>query len=603
MLSWRAALLCGSMSGLFSGCVTRPVPEEPTVVVDESAFEPVPEVSTVPIPEPVTWQEAVSADGTYRVSYGFLVDEIPLSDLFAMRVKVVPEDATHSAAPKLRLKCRRRHAGAWSWNEYTAAVPTVARWVFSGRGHDVSYVGALGNLLGYHRTRCHRAHHVGSGVGVVPVFSQVLIFAWAIAAGQPRPEATAEDPAYQLTEPEQKRLLRMSPLPLPPANPTNAVADSPAAAELGHTLFFDPALSGDGTISCSTCHQPELGFGDGKPLAEGMGTTTRHAPTLWNTAYQRWWFWDGRADSLWSQSIQPMESDLEMAGDRVALARMLASQPQYRTAYQAIFGPLPEFLADPNLPPHAKPMPDQSANPRHLAWQALAPEKQSAVNQVVANAGKCLEAYQRKLVSRQSPFDEFVASIREQTSPPKTFPPSAARGLKLFLGDANCILCHSGPNFSDGEFHNIRVPPKDGAVPTDSARYLGIQQLLADPFNSRGPFSDDPDGASGQRLRFLHQKADDWGAYRTPTLRNVALSPPYMHQGQFATLEEVLEYYSTHRGALPPGHHQQDRVFVPLYLDEAELSDLLAFLKTLTDEDIDPRWLQAPGSKTHQSDR
>ena len=140
---------------------------------------------------------------------------------------------------------------------------------------------------------------------------------------------------------ERARIARMSPLGQPPADPTNAVADDPRAAHLGRRLFFEKRLSGDGRLSCAHCHDPEQAFTDGKTLAEGVGRTERNSPSLLNVAWQRWLFWDGRADTLWSQALKPLEHPLEMNGNRVAVARLLASDASLRVEYEALFNALP----------------------------------------------------------------------------------------------------------------------------------------------------------------------------------------------------------------------------------------------------------------------
>jgi cytochrome c peroxidase len=397
---------------------------------------------------------------------------------------------------------------------------------------------------------------------------------------QPVPADTKE---VRFTEQEKRRIFQHSPLPPPPPDPTNAVADDPAAARLGERLFLDPRLSGNGQISCATCHQPERHFTDGKPLAEGLSRVERHTPALWNVAYNRWYFWDGRADTLWSQALVPIERPDEMGGSRTDVARRIASDRELRTAYEQIFGPIGEFEDLRRFPPGARPHPDGAGRPEHTAWEAMAPHDRERVERVFTNAGKAIAAYERKLLSRHSAFDVFVEGLRSGDAEKlAALSPAAQRGLRLFIGRGNCRLCHSGPNFTDGEFHSVRVPPLEGGLPRDPGRYRGIEELLASPFNAAGRYSDQRDGPAADKLRHLARKPDDWGRFKTPSLRNVALTPPYMHQGQLATLEEVIEHYSTFSRALPPGHHQQETFLVPLQLTEQEKADLKAFLEALT---------------------
>jgi cytochrome c peroxidase len=383
---------------------------------------------------------------------------------------------------------------------------------------------------------------------------------------------------------DRERAAQHSPLPPPPPDTTNRVADDPRAAKLGQRLFFDKRLSATGEIACATCHDPARGFADGKQVFEGLGRGERHSPTLLNVAYQRWFFWDGRTDSLWAQAVQPLESSIEMGGDRVATAHLIASDATLRSEYEAVFGPLPDLSA---FPKHAKPLASDPTHPHHLAWLALTIEQQRIASRIVTNAGKALEAYERKLVRADAPFDRFVAGDASALSP------AAQRGWKLFSGRANCRSCHGGPAFTDGEFHNIGVPPLGGGKPTDAARYVGVERVKTDPFNAASEFSDDRTGAAALQLETLVQNPQSYGEFRTPSLRNVALTPPYMHQGQFATLRDVLHYYSTLEGATQVGHHQE-QTLRPLELSEQEMTDLIAFLESLSGRELAPEWTAPP---------
>lgn len=403
----------------------------------------------------------------------------------------------------------------------------------------------------------------------------------------------------EFTPQERARIRQLSPLPPLPPDETNAVADDPRAARLGQRLFFDPGFSIDGKVSCATCHLPEKHFADGKPLSEGLGRAGRNAPTVINAAYQRWLFWDGRADSLWAQAIQPIENPLEMGSSRTALAQRIAGNPALRSEYEAVFGPLPPAADLQRIPSQARPCPADPNNPARKLWDSLSAEQQHAINRVAANFGKAIAAYERRLVARRAPFDIFVEGLKDD-DPVKlaAISDAAKRGLKLFVGAANCRLCHSGPLLSDGEFHNVRVAPLSDELPPDPGRHGGIAQLLVDPLNAAGPFSDAPDGEAARRVRHLARKPGDAGLFRTPSLRNVAVTAPYMHQGQFGDLDRVLRHYSTFEDALPPDHHSTlERFLAPLELTDGELADLRAFLETLTDVAIDPALLRAPADQ------
>jgi cytochrome c peroxidase len=410
-----------------------------------------------------------------------------------------------------------------------------------------------------------------------------------VAAAPPQ-----SDDTVSFTEVEVRRLLQHSPLEGPPPDPTNRVADDPRAARLGQRLFFDPRLSANGEISCATCHEPSKGLADGKPLAEGLGTTTRSAPTLWNVAWQRWYFWDGRVDTLWGQAMQPLESPDEMGSSRTALAQLVASDPLLRGEHEAVFGPLPAELDASTLPEHARPVPGDPEHPHAVAWAALGEARREAVEAVAVDALKAIAAYERLLVSRRAPFDVFAEGLREE-EPEKlaALSPSAQRGAKLFVGSAGCRSCHSGPAFSDGEFHDLMLPPLGGGRPNEPGRYAGLERLLREPFSSASRHSDDPDGEKARALGRLVRGPQTYAELKTPTLRNVARTAPYMHQGQLATLEDVLRFYSTLDGQVPSGHHAET-ILVPLELTEAERADLRAFLEALTDESLDPSLLSPP---------
>jgi cytochrome c peroxidase len=367
-------------------------------------------------------------------------------------------------------------------------------------------------------------------------------------------------------------------------SPTNRFADSDAAARLGQRLFFDGSLSASGEISCATCHDPGLGFGDGKRVSEGIGTMTRNAQALWNVAHQRWFFWDGRADSLWAQCLQPLEHPDEMGATRTGLARRVVLDKDLRAEVEAALGPLPDL--DPEeLPGEARPVQGNGRHPHHVAWMGMTDEQRRGVNLIFASLGKALEAYERRIVSSGSPFDDFVLGLREG-DPEKisALSTSARRGLRIFVGRGQCTLCHTGPILSDREFHNIGLDRQEGA-PIDTGRYDGVPLVRADGFNGLGELSDDRSTESNRGVRYVAQKPNNLGEFKTPTLRNVTLTAPYMHDGRFATLEEVVRFYSRLDQEPALGHREE--TLVPLHLTEAEIADLVAFLESLTGEPLD----------------
>jgi cytochrome c peroxidase len=394
-----------------------------------------------------------------------------------------------------------------------------------------------------------------------------------------------------LTKAERLVIETLSPLPPPPPSPTNSVADDPLAVAMGHRLFFDRGLSRDGSTACVDCHDPTLGFGDGVGLDDRRRCGPRHTPTLLEVAHQRWFFWDGRADSLWSQALGPMESPIEMKGSRTLVAQYVLTNPDLLSEYESIFGRIENEQAILNAPSNARPIVNpvgdgfQSVN---SSWWELPESDRKAITQIAVNLAKCLAAYQRKLTAGPSPFDRFVAGLN-QSDPEKmsALSPSAVRGLQLFLGPAGCRQCHFGPAFSDGEFHAIGHPGIDGNQDRDRGRHFGISVLKESEFRRDQQWSDAPDHpASGDAAR-LRNGADQFGSFRTPSLRNVAETAPYLHHGQVATLRDLLTFYNTLEGQIILDHHGES-VLSPLNLSEQDLTDLESFLRSLSGGGVDP---------------
>jgi len=389
--------------------------------------------------------------------------------------------------------------------------------------------------------------------------------------------------AWTGRELETLRGLSLGSLPPLPADPSNAYADDPLAADLGHRLFFDVRLSGDGRVACATCHLPELGFTDGKPLGEGVGTTARRTMTVVGTAYSPWLFWDGRADSQWSQALGPLESPVEHGGSRLQYAHLIAEH--YAAEYEAVFGPLPDLSG---LPATGGPVEDPAARAN---WESLTPEQQEDVTRVFVNVGKAIAAYERLLMPGESRFDHYVEAVLagDGAAARAILSDDEVAGLRLFIGEAGCTNCHGGPLFTNNEFHNTGVPARP-ELPEDPGRAVGARQVLASEFNCLGPWSDAAPRDCAE-LRFLKAEGHELErAFKPPTLRNVAESAPYMHAGQFATLAEVLRHYDEAPRA-PAGHSELS----PLGLSDAQLAQLEAFLRSLSAPLAAPeRYLRAP---------
>lgn len=396
-------------------------------------------------------------------------------------------------------------------------------------------------------------------------------------------------------------LLTLSP-PRGRADPTNRFAGDPAAAHFGQFLFFDTSFSGGNAVSCATCHQPDRAFTDGLPVAEAAGLGSRNTPSVLNAAYFPWLNWDGSADTLWMQAARPFEDAHELDSTRTTVARVIGMDPERRAAYEQIFGPLPPSERFSLLPERATPQADPGS-PDRVAWESMSEADQSLVTEIFVNLCKAIAAYQTRLVSRSSPFDQFVNAVatgdlqRWAADGNPGFGETELAGFELFQGRADCIACHAGPFLSDFAFHSVRVAPRSGPPATDPGRFDGLGTLLQSPLNAAGPYSDDPTGQRGTRLGFMTNPGTNWGRFRTPSLRNVAETAPYMHAGQFETLDRVLHHYSTFEGALAPDHHDaQEQLLRPLNLTDAEKAAIIAFLRSLSDVPDDPTLLTPPTS-------
>jgi cytochrome c peroxidase len=423
-----------------------------------------------------------------------------------------------------------------------------------------------------------------------------LIAAGLVAAATLGRAAAVGDRALY-TPDELAAIYRHSPLGPPPPDPTDRVAGDAAAAAFGQALFFTKAFSANGRIGCVTCHQPARAFTDGRAVAQGLAAGTRHTPSLLNAAYNHWYFWDGRADSLWSQALQPWENPKEAGGDRLHVLHVVARDPALAAAYRRVFGVLPPLADLERFPAHARPDPDPALAVAK-AWASMSPADRRAADRAYSNLGKAVEAYDRLLVSGASPFDRYVAALKAgDPVGERAISPAAKRGLKLFVGAGGCELCHSGPFFSDGQFHNLGLPVPPGAGP-DPGRAEGIRLVAADPFNAIGAFSDDRGGEAKDRLAYLPKPETQLGAFKTPTLRNVAVAGPYLHDGRFATLARVIRFYAegkaASRGRLV-GVREQSLDLVP-HLGAVQQSDLVAFLETLTGAPVPARLTGPPAA-------
>jgi cytochrome c peroxidase len=407
--------------------------------------------------------------------------------------------------------------------------------------------------------------------------SRLYLVAAALGATAVFAGATHLTPRWSDADRATLKSLSLASLEPLSADPSNRYADDPHAAALGKQLFFDTRLSGNGKVSCATCHAPAQDFQDGKPVAHGVGTTARRTMPVAGTAYSPWLFWDGRADSQWSQALGPLESAVEHGGNRTLYAHVIAEH--YRADYEAVFGTLPDLTT---VPRDAGPVADTSW---HAAWQRIPSVKRDDITRVYANIGKAIAAYERRVRTEPSRFDRYVDAElgRGSRTPESALSSDEAAGLKLFIGKANCVNCHNGPLFTDNHFHNTGVPASTIVTAIDSGRAVGVRQALAGEFNCTSRYSDaKPDDCD--ELRFAVTGGPELvRAYKTPSLRNVAQRAPYMHAGQFATLEQVIEHYSNAPSA-PFGHSE----LKPLHLSPVEQHQLAAFLRTLSSPIVAP---------------
>jgi cytochrome c peroxidase len=285
---------------------------------------------------------------------------------------------------------------------------------------------------------------------------------------------------------------------------------------------------------------------------------------LLGVAYNTWFFWDGRKDSLWSQALGPLESNVEHGFTRTACANLITRH--YRQEYETIFGKIPDIK-------NAIASPATEDIAALKTWVSMTPVQREDVNRIYANMGKAIAAYVRTIVPGPSRFDRYAQALidNDTTALSKTFTTDEAEGLRLFIGKAKCTNCHGGPLFTNSDFHNTEVP-KPAKMARDDGRAEGIRKVLSDEYNCLGKYSDAGPGHCAE-LRYVDTDTTKYsGAFKTPTLRNVAERAPYMHAGQFSTIKEVLEFYRK-SASHELGHSA---------LSDKELGQLEAFLRSLS---------------------
>ena len=293
----------------------------------------------------------------------------------------------------------------------------------------------------------------------------------------------------------------LPPVPVPENNP-----QTPEKIELGKLLFFDVRLSGNGHWACATCHNPALAFTDGLPRGLGFleRELGRHTPTIMNTAYYTTQFWDGRANSLEEQASMPVLSMSEMNISEEELVERLTNIPNYIKRFNDVFGGPPSLQ----------------------------------------RMGMAVAAYERTIVTGVTRFDRYIEGDKQALTAKEK------RGLILFIGKASCSACHSGPNFSDNDFHNIGTKHV-GPLAVDLGRMA------------------------------VTRESKDMHAFKTPGLRNIELTPPYMHDGVLRTLGDVVDFYDK-GGENTMGKSERIK---PLGLTKIEKAQLVAFMRALTSDE------------------
>ncbi|MCE5194699.1 MAG: cytochrome-c peroxidase [Nitrospiraceae bacterium] len=305
-------------------------------------------------------------------------------------------------------------------------------------------------------------------------------------------------------------------VPIPEKNP-----QTPDKIELGKMLFFDRRLSGDSTMSCATCHVPEQAFTDGQELSLNYPTTRnwRNAPTLINIAFQKYLFHDGRATTLEDQALFPIMSAFEMNKNLDFLEEQIRIVPEYAKLFKKVFG---------------------GDVTREKISMAIA-------------------AFERTLISLDAPIDKYLKGNEKALSA------DAKKGLEIFKGKGKCADCHNGVNLSDDKFYALGVPEK--SEHQQDPRITATRRFVAKVYHypDYKTLNEDP----GRYLITKDKK--DWKAFRTPTLREISRTAPYMHNGIFNTLDEVIEFFNK-------GGGKGNKVLKPLGLTSEEKKNLKTFM-------------------------
>jgi cytochrome c peroxidase len=410
--------------------------------------------------------------------------------------------------------------------------------------------------------------------------------------------------------------------------PESPTAEEVALAKFGEQLFFDPGFSSDGKVACSTCHDPEQFFTDRRDISVGVATGTRNTPSIVNVRYWTQLFWDGRATSLTLQALGPLENMREHGITRGRVAQVLFQK--YRKDYEERFGAFPQditglvssanvFEAAPRKPEFfltddmaeftynssdykakykMKYYKDRGYSTREAAtfvtsfydsdrhdetvanrvYTSLNYMQKNKIDEVFLNFGKAIAAYEKTLVAVNAPFDEFAKRVAAEPNADvseffnEDFGPEEYQGYRLFTGQAGCTNCHNGPMFSDEQYHNIGLGSWSDSI--DLGRAVGVYEGFFCVFESLEYKKECAQQNTASTSRY------NAGAFRTASLRNLAHTYPYMHDGRYETLRDVLEHYNWLSNK-PYVGYRSDKLW-ELRLSESELDNLEAFLISLS---------------------
>jgi cytochrome c peroxidase len=323
-------------------------------------------------------------------------------------------------------------------------------------------------------------------------------------------------------------------------DPTNHVADDPAAAAFGKILFNSTQLSLSGKTACATCHDAKRDFQDDLTHPVGKSGVMRKTPSLAGAGFSPWYSWDGRKDSLWSQALAPLVDANEHNLTRLQAVKIVTTQ--FRADYEKLFGPVPQV---------------------------------DRTDAAFANIGKAIAAYIRTIPPTPNRFDTIVQNMRQTGSRTPDMTQTELEGFKLFRDKAGCFGCHAGPLLTNDRFHNTGVP-QAANTQKDEGRAGVLTLIDADPFRCGSDYAD-ANGEACDHLTYASRNpAELRGAFKTPTLRGISRRTLFMHDGSLHSLDEVINHYDQGPAATIGTSELKS-----IGLTAKEKADLRAFLEML----------------------